>query len=97
MKRWRRDGLFPMPAVEVDEVRALYGQFLSLKGVDSGEDLTMNLGYVRTGLFKTSCLVNALFPPCSEFQAALGYKGTERSIFIERTFKLFDTNHDGLM
>ena len=30
-------------AVEVDEVRALYGQFLTLKGVDSGEDMTMNL------------------------------------------------------
>jgi hypothetical protein len=34
-------------AVTADEVRALYGQFLSLKGVEAagaGEDLTMNLG-----------------------------------------------------
>lgn len=63
-----------------DEVRALYGQFLSLKGVESagaGDDLTMNLG---------------------EFQFALGYKGgADKSVFIERVFKLFDSNHDGLI
>lgn len=34
---------------------------------------------------------------CSEFQYALGYKGKESSIFIERIFKVFDDNTDGFM
>lgn len=36
-------------------------------------------------------------PHCSEFQTALGYKGKESSIFVDRIFNLFDENGDGAM
>jgi Ca2+-binding EF-hand superfamily protein len=31
----------------------------------------------------------------SEFQAALGFKGRETSLFLERVFKQMDVDHDG--
>jgi len=91
-------------AVDGEQIKALYAQFLALKGVDeaaSMADLTINFACVQGGSMRARPRAcdrrRASLPTRSEFQAALGYKSKETSIFTERIFGLFDENKDGIM
>lgn len=77
--------------VEPDEVRALYAQFLEIKGPEAAEDALLNQECVCSA--KRDALIHSAY---REFQRALGFK-RETSLFVERVFTLFDQNGDGLI